>query len=219
MNTKEFYTVSKTFQNLEPGKQKRIIKAAVSEFSDHGFKGASVNRLVTTLGISKGSIFQYFRNKNGLFLFVFEHAVRLVKDYLKRVRAETEDLDVFDRIQATLLAGVAFVQKNPKVFNVYLRIVHENAIPMRGELMYAVRALSLEYLRSILEEGKKRGELRSDVDLEKAAFFLDAILDRFLQAHGVRHLDAGLEIFHAPEDIVNQWAHELVEVLRGGLGN
>jgi len=218
MNTKNFFTVSKTFQNLEPSKQKRIMKAAVSEFSDNGFKGASVNRLATTLGISKGSIFQYFRNKDGLFLFVFEHAVRMVKEYLKRVRAETESLDVFERIRATLPAGVTFVRKNPKVFNVYLRIVHDRAIPMRGDLIHAVRALSLEYLHSILEEGKRRGELRSDVDLRKTAFFLDAVLDRFLQAYNVPHLDAGLQVFHAAEDAVNQWADELVELLRSGLG-
>ncbi|MBI4776342.1 MAG: TetR/AcrR family transcriptional regulator [Deltaproteobacteria bacterium] len=194
------------------------MKAAVSEFSDNGFKGASVNRLATTLGISKGSIFQYFRNKNGLFLFVFEHAILTVKDYLKRVRSETEDLDVFERIRETLLAGVAFVRKNPKVFNVYLRIVHERSIPMRGELIHAVRALSLEYLHSMLEEGQKRGELRPDVNLKRTAFFLDAILDRFLQAYNVPHLDGGLDVFHAAEDAVNQWADELVELLRSGLG-
>jgi AcrR family transcriptional regulator len=50
-------SVQSTFLNLDSKKQERILNAAVDEFAGHGFEGASINTLVRTVGISKGSIF------------------------------------------------------------------------------------------------------------------------------------------------------------------
>ena len=52
-----------TYKNLESDKQQRILDTAVDEFASHGFRQASVNRMVQKLGIAKGSIFQYFGTK------------------------------------------------------------------------------------------------------------------------------------------------------------
>ncbi len=61
----------KTFQNLSKEKQERITRIAVEEFAYKGFEGASINSMVGRMKIAKGSIFQYFGDKKGLFLFVF----------------------------------------------------------------------------------------------------------------------------------------------------
>ncbi len=209
---------SRTFLNLDAVKQRRIVDAALKEFSEHGYEGASINRLVFGLGISKGSIFKYFRNKNSLFLFVFEHALRLVKDELRKVRSDTNELEVFDRIRQALLNGIRFVRKNPKISSIYFRILFESGIPMRRDLIRTLRTLSMEYLLSILEEGRVRGEIRESVDLRKAAFFLDALLDRFLQVFSVKYMDAGLGLHLAEPEIMEAWADELVDFLRRGLG-
>jgi AcrR family transcriptional regulator len=50
---------------------------------------------VGRLGIAKGSILQYFRDKAGLFGHVFDFAVDMVKDHLRRVRESTRGQDVF----------------------------------------------------------------------------------------------------------------------------
>ena len=60
MNPTSIVNTIKTFQNLSQTKQDRITVAAITEFSENGYTGASINSLVDTLGISKGSIFLYF---------------------------------------------------------------------------------------------------------------------------------------------------------------
>ena len=61
---------------------------AIDEFASHGFKEASLNRLVQKVGIAKGSIFQYFGTKEKLFGFIFDHAVNLVRHYASAGQAE-----------------------------------------------------------------------------------------------------------------------------------
>ena len=58
----------KTFLTLPEGKQARLLETATEEFAAQGYQKASINRIVEKLGIAKGSIYQYFRNKEHLFL-------------------------------------------------------------------------------------------------------------------------------------------------------
>lgn len=207
-----------TFQNLPMDKQERITAEALEEFSRKGYRGASINAMVQRLGIAKGSVFQYFGDKNGLFLFVFNRSMEMVKGYLRRVREETRDDDVFVRLEKTLLAGVEFIRKHPRLYTLYLKMLFETGIPLRNEMLLSLRRYSLEYLRSLLEAGKARGELRDDIDLEQTSFVLDAIMDRFLQAQTIRHLDAGLGLYEAPAAQAQQWVAGMVDFMRRGMG-
>lgn len=44
-----------------------IIKGAIREFSRHGYENASINRLCTDNGISKGRLFHHFQNKDEIY--------------------------------------------------------------------------------------------------------------------------------------------------------
>ncbi|MEM9491158.1 MAG: helix-turn-helix domain-containing protein, partial [Myxococcota bacterium] len=56
-----------TFHNLPADKRARIVEAATAEFARRGYDGASLSRIVTALGIAKGSLYQYFAGKLDLF--------------------------------------------------------------------------------------------------------------------------------------------------------
>jgi len=105
--------LSRTFSKLENDKQQRILDTAIEEFARHGFRQASVNRMVQSLGIAKGSIFQYFGNKEGLFQVIFNYAVEMVRRSLRQVKQETADSDFFERIRKSLLAGIFFIERSP----------------------------------------------------------------------------------------------------------
>ncbi len=211
-------TPLKTFQNLSEPKQKRITQAAVEEFSEKGFTGASINAIVKNLGIAKGSIFQYFGDKQGLFLFVFNQAMEMVKDYLRTVRDQTEDEELFSRLEKTLLAGVHFLREHPRLYTLYLKVLFESQIPFRNKILASLRSYSHEYLYSLLETAKDRGELRENIDLDKTSFVLDAIMDRFLQAQAIQYLDAGLGLYKTDEENARDWIAGIVDIMRIGIG-
>lgn len=211
-------STTNTFRNLPEPKQERILDGALSEFADKGYARASLNTLVGRLGISKGSIFQYFGDKGGLFSQVFDFAVQKVKRHLRGVRESTRGRDVFTRLRLSLVAGLDLMESNPRLFKLYLKIAYEGGIPFRGRLLQSVHLFSREYIMDLLREGADCGELDPELDQEMAAFVVDAVLERFLVASSLEHMDPGLGLFGAQRKDAEDRAGRMVELLRRGLG-
>ena len=55
--------IKKTFYNLPEEKQQRVIDAIMHEFASSTTEKVSINRIVKTAGISRGSFYQYFDDK------------------------------------------------------------------------------------------------------------------------------------------------------------
>jgi AcrR family transcriptional regulator len=208
---------SSTFENLPPNKQERILDGALSEFADKGYARASLNTLVARLGIAKGSIFQYFTDKAGLFRHVFDFAVQRVKDHLRQVRESTRGLDFSSRLHLSMAAGLELIEENPRLFNLYLRIMFEGDIPFRAQLLNSILVFGRDYLVDLLREGVADGELDPELDLELAAFVVEAVLERFLVASAVEHLDPGLGLYRADPEAARERAAQVVELLKKGL--
>jgi len=207
-----------TFLNLSEEKRHRIVDAATREFSEKGYGRASLNQIVGEAGIAKGSIYQYFPDKKGLFLYTFDAAVKIIRATLKRVKAGSSEADFFERVRRSLLAGFDFSRKHPRIYAAYLRVVFDADAPLRDELLRRIRLFSLDYLSGLAEEGLRRGELREGLKPAEVAFFLDAVMDRMLQAYSMPGLDSGLGLHGAPRERLEEWAERFVDLLRRGLG-
>lgn len=206
-----------TFRQLPPDKQERVFEAALEEFADRGYHQASVNRLVAQAGIAKGSLYQYFPNKEGVFQHIFQYALALVRRTLTAVKEETLEDDLFTRLEKSMLAGVRFLKEHPRIYNLYLKIQFDKNVPLRGEFLAAVRRHAAEYFGSLIRRAKQRGELRPGLPEAATLFLLDAVFDRFLQAVAVPALDVTLNLHQAPEEIIQQRIRQLINTLRDGL--
>jgi AcrR family transcriptional regulator len=78
------------FENLDLEARKRILETAAVEFAARGFEGTSLNQLLDKLGMSKGSFYYYFDDKEDLFTTVADHAWATV------IPIEELDLDKLD---------------------------------------------------------------------------------------------------------------------------
>src|SRR5271155_4753767 len=76
-------------------KRSRIIDAAMQHFAEQGYDAARVGDIAAALGIAKGSIFQHFGSKDGLFFEVYKKAVRSFPRYLD-APADVRDKGFFD---------------------------------------------------------------------------------------------------------------------------
>ena len=210
-------TPLKTFKKLPPQKQAKIIDAALNEFADKGYQGASINTIVQTIGIAKGSIYQYFGDKSGLFLYVFSISMELVKEYLRTVRDTTIEKTIGGRLEQTLLAGIQFIRENPVVYRLYVKILSESSMPFREEILQSLKKYSFDYIESLLTDAKKNNELKKDIDITKSGFIIDAVMDKFLLSRAVKVNDVGLGIYDADEDSIKEWASSLVSILCNGI--
>lgn len=216
METVVFYPKD-TFWNLAEEKRNRIIREAVREFAVHGYRRASLNTIVGRLGIAKGSLYQYFTNKEALFLFVFDQFTEQVKAVLSRSVEAGQGLDFWATIRGALLAGVCFVSENPQLFNLYLKVLFESEVPHREELVARVRLFSRDFFGPLCDEGVRQGALRQDVSVTAMSFILDAAFDRFLQGLAQPYLDGGLGLAAMDSVRLEQEIDCVLDILRQGL--
>jgi len=199
-------------------KRTRIIDAAMRHFAEQGYHAARVGDIAAQLGIAKGSVFQHFGSKDGLFFEVYKKAVRAFPAYL----------DAPEEIQA---------QGFFEVLSYWLvrteHMLHEDWIPYRVSLLgnYGTDlTLKREINRFLMTEdpygtvafvkfGIQRGELRQDLDVEMMVSILDWMMERFQDALLTEELDPGLfrrqgEIGERKEARINQF----LDILQRAIG-
>jgi len=200
-------------------KRTRIIDAAMRHFAEQGYHAARVGDIAAQLGIAKGSVFQHFGSKDGLFFEVYKKAVRAFPAYLDA--------------PADIQAGGFF-----EVLRYWLvrteHMLHEDWIPYRVSLLgnYGTDlTLKREINRFLMTEdpygtvafvrfGIQRGELRKDLDLEMIVSILDWMMERFQDALLTEELDPGLfrrqgEIGERKEARINQF----LDILQRAIGS
>lgn len=206
-----------TFDNLDPQKRGRVLEESLLEFAEHGYHQASVNRIVGRLGIAKGSLFQYFGSKEGLFRHLFSRALEELKAPLKAIRDADSGEPFPVRLRRVFVAGAAFARSHPLIWRVYRRMVTQDDFPMRALLLSQVRDEALTYFRELVEGGQARGELRPGTDPQAAAFLIEAALDRALTAQDSPLLDAGFGLSNDDENTRQQCLAALAGILSQGL--
>ncbi len=200
------------------GKRSRIIDAAMRHFAEQGYHAARVGDIAASLGIAKGSIFQHFGSKDGLFFEVYKKAVRSFPRYLD-APAEVRDRGFFEVLRYWLASTE--------------HLVHEDWIPYRVSLLgnYGTDlALKREINRFLLAEdpygtvpfvrfGQQRGELRKDIDQEMIVSILDWTWERFQDALLTEELDPGLFRRHGdPAEKKEARITQFLDMLRGAIG-
>jgi AcrR family transcriptional regulator len=60
------------FSKLDPAKKAQIIRVATEEFAERGYERASLNRILVRSGMSKGSLYYYFADKDDLYRTVLK---------------------------------------------------------------------------------------------------------------------------------------------------
>ena len=56
-----------TFDNISAEKRSRILDAATNEFAVKGFENGNIGTIAKKAGVSVGSLYKYFENKQDLF--------------------------------------------------------------------------------------------------------------------------------------------------------
>jgi len=108
--------VTNKFNSLESDKQEKIITAALKEFTKNGYRTASTNQIVENAGISKGSLFYYFKTKKDLYKYLVEYSIDYVtEEYLNKIDFTEEDL--IKKYRKMSKQKLRAYTSNPHVFN------------------------------------------------------------------------------------------------------
>jgi TetR/AcrR family transcriptional regulator len=180
---------------LPAAKQQQIMDAAVDEFAARGYSGASMNALVKAAGISKGSLFHYFRTKGGLFEGIVDTAFGQVKARVKAVRDDTAGRPLPERLEQLLATGFDFVSEHPRLAGIYFRVLRSGDAPFGLGRVEELGRHSRRFLAELITQARDAGEIDPVVDVERTAWLIDAMMERLLSAWH----DGGLAAGDRPE--------------------
>jgi AcrR family transcriptional regulator len=187
-------------------------------FAEQGYHAARVGDIAALLGIAKGSIFQHFGSKDGLFFEVYKKAVRSFPRYLD-APVEVRDGGFFEVLRYWLVRTE--------------HLVHEDWIPYRVSLLgnYGTDlTLKREINRFLITEdpygtvafvryGLQRGELLHELDQDMIVSILDWTMERFQDALLTEELDPGLFRRQGdPQEKKDARINQFLDVLKRAIG-
>lgn len=143
--------------------RRRILQAALHEFSTHGFSGARVDRIAAQAGVSKPMIYDYFGDKNAVYAAALREAYVKIRDDEKKLNLDMLAPD--EAVRELVRFTMNHFRRNPWFVSM---LAIENlrggeTIRSLGD-MPRIQSVLVERVRDVLERGTRTGQFRNDMD-------------------------------------------------------
>lgn len=120
--------------------ERRILEAAETEFDQHGFGGARMQRIADRAGLPKANIHYYFHNKLALYHAVLNGVVTMWNEAFDRI---TVDDDPAEALATYIRAKMAFSRARPAAARIFTDEIMRGAPHLkdylRGDLRRWIR--------------------------------------------------------------------------------
>lgn len=148
-----------TFLNLSADKKQRIFDAAVQEFSTRRFSDASINQIVKNAGIPKGSFYQYFADKEDIYLYMIEKVSEDSHEILGDSGASNPNASFFETIIQRAKGTLKLGKLRPDYTKIGALMVIDNS----EFILQLLKASSEKHIKMI-ERDKQRGLIKPEID-------------------------------------------------------
>ena len=143
--------------------QKRILRAAVAEFSRYGLGGARVDRIAARAGANKRMLYYYFRSKENLFLAVLEESYARIRNAEKVL--DLEHRDPREAVKRLVEFTWRYYLEHPEFMTLLnSENLHKGRHVRRSRRVRDMHSPLVETLRGILRRGEAEGLFRRGID-------------------------------------------------------
>jgi TetR/AcrR family transcriptional regulator len=159
-----------------------IAQAAKAVFAERGYQGATLEEIAQRAGMSKATIYIYYKNKDDLFLQVVEELVNMAMAITAEEAATSKP--PIEKLYAMVRNKMAFYERERDFFRIYLNEKHGLEIAPKDPHKQALREMYLQgihTLAKVIQEGMDVGVVRP-MDSRRLAFFLQEMMST-LQVH------------------------------------
>ncbi len=172
-------------------KRARILEAAMRHFAERGYQATRIEDIATDLAIAKGSVFQHFGSKEGLFLAAYKKAVTSFAAYLDAPSAVTAR-GFFETLRYWLERTDRLVRENWVPYRIALLGNYGTDLRLRQEINRFLRDKDPYGTAAFVRMGVERDEVRRDIDQEMIVSMIEWTVERFQDALLTEELDPGL---------------------------
>lgn len=161
-----------TFLNLPPEKRETIMNAAIEEFAEYGLENASTNRIVKNSGIAKGSFYQYFEDKQDVFMHMLDWIEQEEIQFFRDQHPPDRNMDVFHYYRWMVKKGMEFGLAHPRAIQAAWRVLLGEGL-YYGKNLAKYREKTTQALTIMIRAAMERGEVDPSVDVELAVMVME----------------------------------------------
>lgn len=167
-----------TFFNLPPAKQRNIVYAALTEFTNKGYLLGSVGTIAKNATVSKGSMYQYFEDKQEFYIYLTDYVYSMIKTAMK--------MQLQNYIQEGMSLNVVAAGIKEIIWNIIDNYQSEICFLLasrneqEAEIRMHIEKLSNEFKQQIIEPILKKlilaGSIRQDMELEYLTLYCQSVI-------------------------------------------
>jgi AcrR family transcriptional regulator len=177
-----------------------ILNVSLKSFARYGYKKTTMEEIAQELGLTKGALYSYARNKEDLYQKAVAYALtRWQARVLEAVQAAADPKDKFLALSAK---AFKYLAADHELRNILIN--DPNIFPMfpKEDPFFEINENSRNMLRAVIEEGIKSKVFRP-LDLESATWLLFSIYKMFIiDTYVVSDREATEKLFKDAVDLV-----------------
>jgi AcrR family transcriptional regulator len=150
----------KTFE-----RKTELLEAALAEFAENSYENASLNRIIKNAGISKGTFYYHFADKQALYLFLLEVSAKAKWDFINNRVPGTSGIDertsIFDMFRLQARLGAEFAAAYPLYHQLSRMLSREQGSEIHETAKQYLGGDTKEMLGNMIDTAIDNGDFKS----------------------------------------------------------
>jgi len=146
-----------------------ILDAALKTFVKRGYPATKVAEIAAEAGVAEGTLYNYFQSKEDLLLALFDEKwggiISEIRDKISRLD------DPNKKLKAIFSVVVMMFKKNRQLAELFMVDIKQSSIFLNNYTINRIVEF-LDLIQEVLEEGKKKGIYRRDLDTRVAKMII-----------------------------------------------
>ena len=175
-------------------KESQIVNTAIEQFSKNGFFSTSVSQIASSLKISVGNIYTYFKSKNELAKTSVTYVTNILANKLNEINSQ--NISTKEKIYLFVESYLKFLQKHPAKINFFFKVYLSNREIFCDDehCGFELAQNFINEVKSLIDSGIEEGEFgKRDFYLSFAIF--TGILGGITFLNGENVLSKDLSIY------------------------
>lgn len=146
-----------------------ILDAALRTFVKRGYPETKVAEIASEAGVAEGTIYNYFHSKEELLLALFDEKWGMIIDEIRKKIRRLDDPN--KKLKAIFAVVVTMFRKNRQLAELFMVDIRQSSIFLNNYTINRIVEF-LDLIEELLEEGKRKGLYRKDLDTRVARMII-----------------------------------------------
>lgn len=210
--------VTRTFRRLDPERQEAILTAILDQAAERGPSAINIKQVAGHAGVSVGSLYTYFNNREGLLNFAIELCTRFSVGAFESYKPYLSSLPLYEGLPAYLSGGIEWSREQAGLVRLFARAAYQGDPELQARLVAPIADSLREIVQEMLDRAFERGEIRPDIDREAVGRIIHALTVAVGDSQLLPYLNTYFQVVGEampPERILNA----LLDLIFFGIGS